>query len=294
MLRILNRNINSTHRPMLPEQIEAVSPVWGKDIQKFGPWEFTEDESYLIAGEQLKSNITVTGECSSTFALADLLIDESSLGEWDSLIAVSQRKGRGRRKRRWISPPGNLYVSLVLPEIPTEWQTLGPLLTGFCLSSALNEMNCCTSVKWPNDILQNGKKVSGILIEQKKGHTVVGVGMNLVIQPENEQLYKAGAFPAGRLFESVGNAIGPISMWDFLVKRFKKLYYAFVDSGNVEKFINTVQPRLAFINKEVLISESGKEFPSRAVFTGIDSSGFARFLINGREQILREAKFLPD
>ncbi len=295
MLKILNQDINSTHRAMLPEEIEKVSPSWGKDIDKFSPWKSSDDNSYLIAGKQPESNITVAGECSSTFDLAEVLIEESRLGEWDSLIAVSQREGRGRRQRNWLSPPGNLYVSVVLPEIPSEWQTLASLLTGFCLSSALNELGCSTAVKWPNDILQNGKKVAGILIEQKNRQTVAGVGINLVTRPENELLEDDGAFPPGRLWESPGSsAIGPISAWEFLVIRFKKLYYSFVTEGGIEKFINTVQPRLAFINEEVLVLEPGKETPSRAVFAGINSSGFARFVINGREQILREAKILPD
>ncbi len=294
MLKILKRNIESLHDPLTPEQIVEISPPWKNDIEKFSPWESTAGGDYLTAGKQLESGIIVAGECCSTFDLADRLIGESELDEWESVIAVSQRAGRGRRKSHWISPPGNLYVSLVLPEIPAEWQTLASLLSGFCLSEGLNQLGCETAVKWPNDILQNRKKVAGILIEQKAGQTVVGVGINLINRPENQQLEGPGAFPAGCLWESAGRAVEPVSLWDFLVKRFKKLYYGYTDGGTVENFIDTVQPQLEFIEEEVMILEAGEVEATRAVFSGINSSGFARFLIDGQPKILRDAKILPD
>ncbi len=293
MLKIINKEIRSIHRALPPEEIAETSLTWKKDIHKYSPWKSTGDGNYLIANQKTEANITVAGECSSTFDLAEVLIEESGLKEWDSLIGVSQRSGCGRRKRRWISPPGNLYVSVVLPKISAEWQNLATVLTGFCLSSALEDMGCSTAVKWPNDIVREGKKVGGILLREKNGRTVVGVGLNLISRPADESLQRDGAFPPGRLWEVPEEAAGPISAWEFLVLRFKKLYDSLAVAGETERFINIVQPRLAFLNEKILVLEPGKESPTRAVFTGIDNTGRAQFVINGQQRTLREAKILP-
>ncbi len=108
--------------------------------------------------------------------------------------AMTQSGGRGRRGRYWISPPGNLYFSIILrPERPIG---LAAQL-GFAASLAVGEAaapmlppSARVSYKWPNDVLIDGRKTSGILLESQTAGEgrldwlVVGIGVNIASYPE--------------------------------------------------------------------------------------------------------------
>jgi BirA family biotin operon repressor/biotin-[acetyl-CoA-carboxylase] ligase len=293
MLKLLTRNISSIHRPLSTKQIEQLSPLWKQDIQKFGPWSPDKEENYIIASGVSEIDITLAGECSSALDLAHYLIEKNELKEWDSVLAVSQWKGRGRRNNNWVSPPGNLYTALLLPELPGNWKNIVSLFIGYCLNFSLNKMGHSTAIKWPNDILLDGKKIAGILVEAKKGKTVAGIGINLAAHPPYQNLSDSHAFPPGQLLEEGQAGIGPVSLWYYLVKRFKKLYYALVEAGKVDSFIPVLQQQLAFLNEQVLVVAEESAKPRPAIFTGINHNGVARFKIDGSEVSLQEAKILP-
>jgi BirA family biotin operon repressor/biotin-[acetyl-CoA-carboxylase] ligase len=109
------------------------------------------------------------------------------------IVAGEQTEGRGRQQRVWLSPPGaGLYFSIVLrPRLDARLWPLITLMSSLAVADALSE--ACqleTDIKWPNDVLANGRKVCGILaetVETENGRAViVGIGINL----------KQGAFPA--------------------------------------------------------------------------------------------------
>ena len=102
------------------------------------------------------------------------------------IVAGEQTAGRGRLHRRWISPAGaGLYFSLVLrPAIEIASWSLLPLMAAVAVHDAL--LDACgmeTDIKWPNDILADGRKLCGILAETIETSTgravVVGIGINL-------------------------------------------------------------------------------------------------------------------
>ena len=104
------------------------------------------------------------------------------------VVAEEQAAGRGRLGRSWISPKGNLYCSILLPPYPDE--TVDSRLSLIAANSVYETVAEFVDdpqalfIKWPNDILIRGKKVSGILVEScnryGKGFAVVGVGINIV------------------------------------------------------------------------------------------------------------------
>ena len=108
--------------------------------------------------------------------------------------AEKQTSGRGRRGRNWISEEGNLFCSLAFE---FELKNLGALvmITALSLAQAAESFSAAVKpqLKWPNDVLLNGAKLSGILLEKGEGdYIIVGVGVNIVSAPENENLlYKA-------------------------------------------------------------------------------------------------------
>jgi BirA family transcriptional regulator, biotin operon repressor / biotin---[acetyl-CoA-carboxylase] ligase len=107
--------------------------------------------------------------------------------------ALQQTAGRGRRGRVWLSPPGNLYASFVLrPDFPAaqapQLSFVAALAVGDALAAVApgDRAICC---KWPNDILVEGRKIAGILVESETGEAgglrlvVVGIGVNLASAP---------------------------------------------------------------------------------------------------------------
>ncbi len=102
------------------------------------------------------------------------------------VMAETQTAGKGRYGRTWQSPKGNLYMSLVLPDLGKNTAFI-PFLTGLVVSDSLPEFN--VSLKWPNDVLLDGKKVAGILVERQSGKVIIGIGVNIVSNPEENVLY---------------------------------------------------------------------------------------------------------
>ncbi len=103
------------------------------------------------------------------------------------VIAETQRAGRGRRGRQWVSPPNrNLYLSVLLrPPFPPAEAAMVTLMAGVGLCEAMQEVFLVRpQIKWPNDVLLEGKKTAGILAEmhaeQESIHfLVLGIGVNL-------------------------------------------------------------------------------------------------------------------
>lgn len=130
--------------------------------------------------------------------------------------ADQQTAGRGRRGRAWQSPPGNLYLSLVLrpPGPPVRAAQLG-FVAALALSDALapyavtHELRC----KWPNDVLLDGSKIAGILLESETGggnaveFVILGMGVNLVAAPDVTEFPAISLKAAGIVPPSPGIAL---------------------------------------------------------------------------------------
>ncbi|MDA0989096.1 MAG: biotin--[acetyl-CoA-carboxylase] ligase [Chloroflexi bacterium] len=109
------------------------------------------------------------------------------------VLAEEQTGGRGRFKREWVSPPGqNIYMSLVLRPTVDQGRQLG-MMASLALAKALRghaPPGISISIKWPNDVRINSKKIAGILIEgslpgrDTPGFSVLGMGINVNLDPE--------------------------------------------------------------------------------------------------------------
>ena len=102
---------------------------------------------------------------------------------WTAVLADRQSGGRGREGRAWVSPPGGLYLSVLLrPE--TARVSLLPLAAGVAVAEAVLELGVLSELKWPNDVLVGGRKLAGILAEASSGGAgvewvVLGIGVNV-------------------------------------------------------------------------------------------------------------------
>lgn len=155
------------------------------------------------------------GQVGSTNVEAMNLASDGDLGQvW--VTAERQSAGKARRGRSWISKPGNLYASLLLIDpAPADLVHGLPLVTSVALHKALCDLfpsiESDLKIKWPNDLLLKGKKVSGLLLEASvdssgRRAVVVGCGVNCAHFPDNPM------YPATSL-EVEGYALPPIAVF---------------------------------------------------------------------------------
>jgi BirA family biotin operon repressor/biotin-[acetyl-CoA-carboxylase] ligase len=134
--------------------------------------------------------------------------------------ALEQTAGRGRRGRVWVSPRGNLYFSLILrPDClvgsAAQLGFVEALAVGDALRAILPRIELLT-YKWPNDVLLNGRKIAGVLLEsetmgsEKLSFVVVGVGVNLIASPQGTE------FPATSIMEEgLGEVMPEVMLEEF-------------------------------------------------------------------------------
>ncbi len=137
--------------------------------------------------------ITVTGQLPSTQDLVRVAA-EGGEPEGFAVQALQQTAARGRHGNQWAAPMGNLYISFLLrPDCSASDAGQVAFIVALALSKAMDDYIDTDAhqktLKWPNDILIDGKKVSGILLESEitNGHCdylVVGIGVNILVAPE--------------------------------------------------------------------------------------------------------------
>ena len=111
------------------------------------------------------------------------------------IIAARQTKGRGRYGRCWESPTGNLYLSAVVDDFGDRTPLLA-FLAGVSVAEALADFK--VRLKWPNDVLLNGGKVAGILLERTdKNSVIIGIGINVATAPTQNKLYQTASLNNG-------------------------------------------------------------------------------------------------
>ena len=143
------------------------------------PWEFGEKEH----------NIHYFDEVDSTMDIARDLA-RKQCPHFTVVIAGRQKKGRGRLKRSWLSSEGGLYFTIVVrPKIPPVLSSRVNFAASMILAQTLRNMfNINAMVKWPNDVLVDGKKISGILSEMEAeidrvSFISIGLGINVNNDP---------------------------------------------------------------------------------------------------------------
>lgn len=104
------------------------------------------------------------------------------------IVSKEQTKGRARRGRTWVQGSGQFSATLLMrPEGGPDQAALRSFIAALALREALIEVTDLTkqlSLKWPNDVLLNDKKLAGILLESGQGYLCVGIGVNLTITPD--------------------------------------------------------------------------------------------------------------
>lgn len=208
------------------------------------------------------------------------------------VVAEEQLSGRGRHGRPWVSPPGNLYASLLLVEPcdPAAAPQLG-FVAGLALHEALEAVTGIgaprLALKWPNDILLDGAKLSGLLLE---GHrvggalaVVIGFGVNVAFGPEGTP------YPATSL-RAAKPGLDPEQVFTALAERFAALYGAWRaarDKSAADAFSGIRRlwlERAAGLGSEVTLRLPAGE--RRGIFEGLDGTGRLRLRTGSGQELI--------
>lgn len=219
------------------------------------------------------------------------------------MLTDKQTKGKGRLEREWIAEERkNIFMSLLIrPKIPPYKASGITQVVALSVLEALESLyNIKFTIKWPNDIIANGKKVCGILCEMdgeldKLNFIVIGIGINTNQNTiDNEIKHKATSLK----IES-GLSIERKVIVASVLNRFEENYETFKEYG-ITPFIKKLKEYSALINKNVKISNSFKEFTGKII--DIDDEGYLivktnegeiKSIIGGDISIRGEDSYLP-
>ncbi len=207
------------------------------------------------------------------------------------VVADAQTAGRGRLGRRWVTAPGAaLAFSLVLRPAPWEAERLGLFspLGALAVAEVLDTLSPLRAeIKWPNDVLLNGRKLCGILLEaswlgERLQAVVVGIGVNLTrraVPPPDEVL-----FPA----TSVESETGALPDREKVLGMILRRLFAWRERLASVEFLHAWEERLAYRDQWVQVEHAGQAAITGRV-AGLEPGGELRLLTAGGEEVLVSA-----
>lgn len=117
----------------------------------------------------------------STQDYAHELVAKGNATDRVAVWALAQSAGRGRHRRTWVSHHGNLYVSFIYKSIERDPRLA--YAVGVAVAETIASFGIHPTIKWPNDILVDNKKIAGVLIEYSGPFVIVGIGINVMTNP---------------------------------------------------------------------------------------------------------------
>lgn len=228
-------------------------------------------------------NIQYFKETESTNIIAREIAN--SVEEGTVVIAESQTGGRGRLGRKWLSPEGGIWLSIILkPGIQPQYAPRITLLAGVSVAKTIRSFGLAAKIKWPNDVLINGKKVCGILTEIEAemdmiDYCVVGIGIDANVDTESfpEEFRESST----SLKKELGNSINRVEFVQKLLLEFEALYLKF-QHDEFSSILEEWRNMSATIGEWVKITTQTRTIYGEAI--GVDSEG-ALILETGEGQL---------
>ncbi len=186
------------------------------------------------------------------------------------VIAEEQTGGRGRLGRNWSSPnKRGIWMSIILkPQIEPQDAAKITQVAAASVWKAINQIGVKTQIKWPNDIVYNGRKVCGILTEMsgelnRLSYLVVGIGINA--NTETDGFPEEIRHMATSLKIETGKEINRKQLVALILNSFEKLYDDLVTNGTIDKSIKVCRENSALIGKNVRLTLRGEEKEVKAI-----------------------------
>ena len=244
------------------------------DTEKLLPWEIIRD----LKTENIGKRVYYFEELDSTQNFAQQIASDKK-ENGTIVIAEKQTSGRGRLDRKWTSPKGGIWFSLIIhPKFDVSSSTLIPILSAVALSKSIKKiLGVETEVKWPNDIILNGKKVAGILVDawvqaNNIDYLILGIGINFDIDTKKleKRLSKTPNFYGVNSLRVNNNKTPPkILLKEFLLQFEKNL--SSLDKGEKAKIVKEWTKIAAGIGRKITINTSSGKISG--ISQGIDTDG---------------------
>ena len=244
------------------------------NTEKLLPWEITRDLKTQLIGKR----VYYFEEIDSTQNFAqNIAADKKENGT--IIIAEKQTSGRGRLDRKWTSPKGGIWFSLIIhPKFDVSSSTLIPILSAVALSKSIKSvLDIETEVKWPNDITMNGKKVAGVLVDasfqtNSIDYLILGIGINFDIDAKKleKRLTKTPNFYGIDSLRGKEDKTPPKKLLKEFLLQFEKNLFQ-LDKGEKSKIIKEWTKRAAGIGKKITINTSNGKISG--ISQGIDNDG---------------------
>ena len=200
---------------------------------------------------------------------------ENGQGNGCTVVADFQSGGKGRRGRAWVTPKGSaIALSILLrPELAPDKASMLTLVAGLAVAKSVREVTGLeTGIKWPNDVVIDGKKISGTLTEMSMEmgaihYVVIGTGINANMTEFPEEIQ--GIATSLRL--QTGNRVDRAAIICAYLKAFEEYYEKFLVCGNMELLKEDYAKLLVNMDKEVKVLQPENEYTGIA--RGIDELG---------------------
>jgi BirA family biotin operon repressor/biotin-[acetyl-CoA-carboxylase] ligase len=199
----------------------------------------------------------------------DVAMDSARQVGADGLVVMadSQRSGRGRLGRRWISPPGaNILMSVLLVDAADKLaHEAVTIAAGLAVAEGI-EASCrlACQLKWPNDVLLDERKVSGILVELGKAKNgraiVIGIGVNANAAPPDGAVDR----PADSLARHVGGAVERVEVVRAILRRLDH-WLAEVEAGRHDGIHSAWMAHCSMINQRIAVTRAGRRYEGRVL-----------------------------
>jgi len=236
------------------------------------PWEVTENLKTKFIGKRVYYFDSI--DSTQNFALKIASKDNEN---GTVIISKKQTGGKGRMKRKWFSPVGGIWMSIVIhPDFDISSTTLVPIATSLALCKAIEKTTKTKpELKWPNDITIKGKKVGGILVDtsiqsNKIESLVLGIGINFKIKQEKLKkniVNSPNYYGATTLVKKNESALHFVQQFLYELE----VIFQWINSGLTKKIIYEWTKRSSTIGKNISIINDKKIVTGKA--TKIDNDG---------------------
>lgn len=173
------------------------------------------------------------------------------------VLARQQTCGKGRFGKTWYSPEEGLWMSVILR--PRN-MSLITIATGVAVCDALVRCGVFPSIKWPNDILLNGKKIGGILTEIVDSTVIVGIGLNLNMQSFPVELSEI----ASSVYLETKKVLKKKTVYDDVCTQLD-YYYAMLEQNRIQELLKKWRYYAAVLGQEVIIEMGDKQMTGTAL-----------------------------
>ncbi|MHA7734189.1 biotin--[acetyl-CoA-carboxylase] ligase [Nitrosopumilus sp. S6] len=238
------------------------------------PWEITSGLKTKKIGQQAFYFDSTDSTQNQALKMA-----EDSKKNGAIIVAEKQTGGRGRSGRKWVSPKGGIWFSVILhPKFDITITTLFPIASSLALSIALEKtFKISPELKWPNDITIKGKKLAGMLVDvslesNKIENLVLGVGINFDVDVKQIEKNLKGTpnFYGVTSLNEQKSKIRPVELVQSFLIELEKIY-KLLDSKQTKKIISEWTKRSSTIGKNVKLSTIDGEVKGKAI--RIDEDG---------------------